>query len=198
MPTPWPPPAPPPDDLPGPGRFTHLHPDSGACLMETASLLATGRFTDSPPGTHPVLAALARVINDSVDDAARAALRPLAADLAHAYPPGRTYGPWLIGGLLDAAQRARPRSRRLRRRRSACRRRIARITRSRVPAPLARAADALWWRGPGHHHLEHALRVLVAFPDADQRLVLLLTDAVAHAAAATRSPSSEPALPLTL
>jgi hypothetical protein len=51
----------PPDGLPTPGR-----PDDGACLMESAALLADSGFTDSPAGTHPALAALARVVSDSV------------------------------------------------------------------------------------------------------------------------------------
>ena len=83
-----------PDGLPVPGRFAHLHPDDGACLMEAAALLSCGRFTDSPAGTHPALAALARVVNDSVGDDARYALWPLAADLADTHPAGRDYAPW--------------------------------------------------------------------------------------------------------
>ncbi|NEE12751.1 hypothetical protein G3M58_40655, partial [Streptomyces sp. SID7499] len=88
-----------PDCLPVPGRFAHLDPDDGACLMEAAALLSSGRFTDSPPGTHPALAALARVVNDSVGDDARLALWPLAADLADARPAGRDYAPLLVGAV---------------------------------------------------------------------------------------------------
>ncbi|MEV5434063.1 hypothetical protein [Streptomyces sp. NPDC052701] len=172
-----------PDGLPAPGRFAHLHPDDGACLMEAAALLATGRFTDSPPGTHPVLAALARAVNDAVGEPTRLALWPLAADLAEAGPADRAYGPRLVGTVVDAASRVRPGSRRLRRRGAACHARARRLARARTPAAPARLADLLWWRGPGHHHLEHALGVLLTAPDADRRLALLLRRAVAEARA---------------
>lgn len=170
-----------PDGLPVPGRFSHLHPDDGACLMEAASLLATGRFTDRPPGTHPVLAALARAVNDAVDDTTRQTLWPLAADLADAEPIDRAYGPLLVGAVVDAARRVRPDSRRLQSRSAACHARAHRLARSRTPTTPGRIADILWWRGPGHHHLEHALRVLLTAPDADQRLSRLLRRAVTEA-----------------
>ncbi|AXE90878.1 hypothetical protein [Streptomyces sp. Go-475] len=170
-----------PDGLPVPGRFAHLHPDDGACLMEAAALLAGGRFTDSPAGTHPALAALARAVNDSVTDAARRALWPLAADLADARPESRAYAPLLVGAVVDAARSTRPTSRRLARASRVCRRRAERLARTRAGALPGRVADLLWWRGPGRRSLEHALRVLCAAPDADQRLSRLLRQAVADA-----------------
>ncbi|MFE9773352.1 hypothetical protein ACFYOV_17040 [Streptomyces sp. NPDC005931] len=184
-----------PDGLPAPGRFGHLHPDDGACLMETASLLATGRFTDSPPGTHPVLAALARAVNDAVDDTTRHALWPLAADLADAYPADRAYGPLLVATVVDAARRLRPGCRRLESRSAACRARARRLAHARTATTPARIADTLWWHGPGHHHLEHALRVLLTAPDADRILSRLLHDAVTGARAhrpATPRPTPGP------
>ncbi|MER5579620.1 hypothetical protein ABT082_39735, partial [Streptomyces massasporeus] len=47
--------------------------------------------------------------------------------------------------------------------------------------PAARIGDLLWWRGPGRRHLEQALGVLCAAPNADQRLSGLLREAVAQA-----------------
>jgi hypothetical protein len=185
-PTPTPPEPPRaglPDGLPTPARFSHLHPDDGACLMEFAALLATGRFTDSPPGTHPGLAALARAVNDSVGDSARQALWPLAADLADAHPVDRAYAPRLIGTVVDAAHDLRPASRRLMRHSRACRDRARRLTHARVPESSTRMADLLWWHGPGHHYLEHALRVLATAPDADERLSQLLRQATTEARA---------------
>ncbi|MFJ4539760.1 hypothetical protein ACIP39_27905 [Streptomyces tibetensis] len=170
-----------PDGFPSPGRFAHLHPDDGACLMEAAALLASGRFTDSPDGTHPALAALARVVDDSVGDGARYALWPLAADLADAHPSGRDYAPLLVGAVVDAARPVRPSSRPLARYGRACRRRAERVTHASAGGAAARIADLLWWRGPGRRHLEHALRVLCAAPDAEQRLSGLLRQAVAQA-----------------
>lgn len=170
-----------PDGLPLPGRFAHLHPDDGACLMEAAALLASGSFTDSPAGTHPALAALARVVNDSVGDGARHALWPLAADLADAHPPGRGYAPLLVGTVVDAARLVRPTSRPLARYGRACRRRTERFAHASAGGAVARITDLLWWRGPGRRHLEHALRVLCAAPDAERRLSGLLRQAVAQA-----------------
>ena len=174
-------PAGPPGGLPTPGRFAHLHPDDGACLMEAAALLAGDRFTDSPAGTHPALAALARVVNDSVGDATRLALWPLAAELADARPADRAYAPWLVGTVVAEARVLRPASRRLARRGRACRRRGERLAHARPGGLPGRVADLLWWRGPGRRHLEHALRVLCDAPDADQRLARLLRKAVAEA-----------------
>ncbi|MEU7134920.1 hypothetical protein [Streptomyces sp. NPDC046261] len=189
--------APAPDGLPAPRRFAHLYPEDGACLMEAASVLAGGRFTDSPSGTHPVLAALARVVNDSVGDHARQELWPLAADLAHACPPGRDYAPRLINSALEAALQVRPGSRVLRVRCAACRHRAGRLAHAdahaRTPAWLANLSDTLWWRGPGRHHLEHALRVLWRAPDAEERLPRLLSNAVADALAEPHEPGRAPA-----
>ncbi|MFJ8593352.1 hypothetical protein [Streptomyces sp. NPDC093598] len=182
-----------PDSLPVPGRFAHLHPEDGACLMEAAALLSSGRFTDSPAGTHPALAALARVVNDCVGDGARHALWPLAADLADACPAGRGYAPLLVGTVVDAARPVRPESRRLARHGRACRRRAERLSHTPAGGPAGRVADLLWWRGPGRRHLEHALRVLCAAPDAEERLSRLLRHAVAQARdhADGRAPSAE-------
>lgn len=58
-----------------PGR--HRNPRKGACFMEMASFLAGERWSDHPKCTHPLLAHLARLVNDSVPDSARAELVPL-------------------------------------------------------------------------------------------------------------------------
>ncbi|MGN6251817.1 MAG: hypothetical protein ACTHNS_08390 [Marmoricola sp.] len=62
-----------------PGR--HRRPDRGACFMEMASWLAGEPWSDQPGCTHPVLAELARRINDTVDDAHRHRLVPLIPDV---------------------------------------------------------------------------------------------------------------------
>ncbi|MGW0611410.1 hypothetical protein [Streptomyces sp. NPDC002788] len=164
-----------------PGRFAHLHPDDGACLMEAAALLGSGRFTDSPAGTHPVLAALARVVNDSVGPSTRQALWPLAADLADARPENRAYAPLLVGMAVDAARELRTAPRGLARGGRACRRRAKRLARARAAGLPGRVVDLLWWRGPGRRCMERALRVLRAAPDADERLSRLLRQAVTQA-----------------
>jgi hypothetical protein len=58
-----------------PGR--HPAPGDEACLMELASALAREPWSDHPACVHPVLAAVARAVNDRVGDAAREWLAPL-------------------------------------------------------------------------------------------------------------------------
>lgn len=52
----------------------HRTPKQGACFMEFASYLAGEKWSDHPDCTHPVLAALARDVNDLTSDATRASL----------------------------------------------------------------------------------------------------------------------------
>jgi hypothetical protein len=59
----------------------HRNPRKGACFMELASYLAGERWSDHPKCTHPLLAALAREVNDSVDDVTRLRLAPLIPDV---------------------------------------------------------------------------------------------------------------------
>jgi hypothetical protein len=67
----------PPDLFPilSPGK--HRSPRTGACFMEFASLLAGERWSDHPACTHPLLAAVARHVNDHTSDAARQRLAEL-------------------------------------------------------------------------------------------------------------------------
>jgi hypothetical protein len=55
-----------------PGK--HRSARQGACFMELASYLAGERWSDHPACTHPLLAALARDVNDYTSDAGRARL----------------------------------------------------------------------------------------------------------------------------
>jgi len=58
-------------------RGKHRHPEDGACFMEMVSVLGGHRWSDNPPGTHPLLAHLARLVNDFTSDDRRALLSPL-------------------------------------------------------------------------------------------------------------------------
>jgi hypothetical protein len=60
-----------PDYLPRLGAGRHRTPRRGACFMEFASYLAGERWSDHPACTDPVLAALARAVNDLVSDTRR-------------------------------------------------------------------------------------------------------------------------------
>jgi hypothetical protein len=67
----------PPELLPTLTRGKHRSPRKGACFMEFASMLAGERWSDHPACTHPLLAAVARHVNDCTSDAGRARLAPL-------------------------------------------------------------------------------------------------------------------------
>ncbi|WP_181958119.1 hypothetical protein [Nonomuraea mesophila] len=55
-------------------RGRHRNPKRGACFMELASYLAGERWSDHPACTHPLLATLARLVNDNTGDKSRAEL----------------------------------------------------------------------------------------------------------------------------
>jgi hypothetical protein len=70
-----------PDVMPVLSRGKHRSPRKGACFMELASYLAGERWSDHPGCTHPVLARLAREVNDHVDDYGRERIAPLIPDV---------------------------------------------------------------------------------------------------------------------
>jgi hypothetical protein len=63
--------------LPTLSRGKHRSPRKGACFMEFASLLAGERWSDHPACTHPLLAAVARHVNDYTSDTGRSRLAEL-------------------------------------------------------------------------------------------------------------------------
>ncbi len=67
----------PPELIPILSRGKHRSPRKGACFMELASYLAGERWSDHPACTHPLLAAVARDVNDYTSDAGRARLAGL-------------------------------------------------------------------------------------------------------------------------
>lgn len=67
----------PPMLLPLLARGRHGAARNGACFMELASMLAGERWSDRPSCTHPLLAAVARYVNDYTSDEARQRLAVL-------------------------------------------------------------------------------------------------------------------------
>lgn len=70
-----------PDLVPVLSRGKHRNPRKGACFMELASFLAGERWSDHPDCTHPLLAALARDVNDHLGDDARPQIAALIPDV---------------------------------------------------------------------------------------------------------------------
>lgn len=94
-----------PDGVPVLAAGRHRSPRKGACFMEMASFLAGERWSDHPKCTHPVLATLARCVNDSLDDEARQELTVLIPDVVGLNPDDPRVGPTL---MLLAATTALP------------------------------------------------------------------------------------------
>ena len=67
--------------LPVLSRGKHRNPRKGACFMEFASFLAGERWSDHPACTHPLLAALAREVNDCSTYEGRQRLAKLIPDV---------------------------------------------------------------------------------------------------------------------
>ncbi|WP_240643785.1 hypothetical protein [Antribacter gilvus] len=93
------------DILPMLGRGKHRNPKKGACFMELASYLAGERWSDHPQCTHPLIAMLARAVNDLTSDQARPKLAPLIPSVI-----GLTSDDprWDVQIALRAAQTALP------------------------------------------------------------------------------------------
>ena len=66
-----------PELMPVLSRGKHRNPRRGACFMEMASFLAGERWSDHPACTHPLLADLARLVNDTLTSGWRPLLVPL-------------------------------------------------------------------------------------------------------------------------
>ena len=70
-----------PDHMPVLSRGKHRNARKGACFMEFASYLAGERWSDHPACTHPLLAAMARGVNDLLDDESRPRIVCLIPDV---------------------------------------------------------------------------------------------------------------------
>jgi hypothetical protein len=66
-----------PELVPVLSRGRHRNPRKGACFMEMASYLAGERWSDHPRCTHPLLAGVARMVNDHTSDQQRSRLTTL-------------------------------------------------------------------------------------------------------------------------
>jgi hypothetical protein len=71
----------PPELIPVLSRGKHRSPRQGACFMELASYLAGERWSDHPACTHPLLAAVARDVNDYTSDVGRGQLAGLISSV---------------------------------------------------------------------------------------------------------------------
>lgn len=82
--------------LPILSRGRHRHPGKGACFMEYASLLAGTTWSDQPDCTHPLLALVAREVNDETSNTGRANLVPLIPSVIGLTPSDPRVSPALV------------------------------------------------------------------------------------------------------
>ena len=61
------------------GKGKHSSPESGACVMELASMLASELFSDHPASVCPVIGSFLRSYNDAIDECRRQDLYGYAA-----------------------------------------------------------------------------------------------------------------------
>ena len=80
-----------PEIVPILSRGKHRNPRKGACFMEMASYLAGERWSDHPKCTHPLVATVARLVNDNTSDDHRSRLAELIPSVIglHDHRPAR-------------------------------------------------------------------------------------------------------------
>jgi hypothetical protein len=87
------------------GRGKHRNARKGACFMELASYLAGEKWSDHPACTHPLLAMMARAVNDLTSDAGRPRLAVLIPSVIGVSSDDDR---WDVRIALDAAVTALP------------------------------------------------------------------------------------------
>ena len=158
----------------------HLAPEDGACLMEYVSLLAGEPFSDAPRCTDPLLAALARLVNDATSDSGRQRLGTLAPALAAAPRMDAVGQAALVVAVLSRVHDVVGRSRQLDRHLHRAGRRLHRSAAPQRAGPWSRALDLAYRRGPGPRHLIAAVDATSVLPEVPRDAVLrdLLTTAL--------------------
>lgn len=162
---------------------THLSPEDGACLMEWVSVLAGEPWSDAPATTHPLLAHLARLVNDAMTPIGRQALTPLAPRLKGLNSIDPAISAELAKLTTGAVLRVRP-GLRLAWMHAAARRHLQSVTgrtaTGRREGAVTRLRQRIYDHGPAHRAVETAAMALTRTPDADRHLRRLLEEAVRH------------------
>ncbi|NEA32794.1 hypothetical protein [Streptomyces sp. SID13031] len=84
-------------------RGKHRNPRKGACFMEFASYLAGEPWSDHPACTDPLLAGVARDVNDCTTDAGRTRLAPLIPSVIGLTPEDPHVVPLMTGVCIQHA-----------------------------------------------------------------------------------------------
>jgi hypothetical protein len=150
-------------------RGRHRDATQGRCLLELVSVLAGERWTDHPRCVHPVLASIARRVNDACGDAARDRLVPLARPLIGTARAPEPLSSVLVSRCARAAlETVAP---------PECVRRMRTALRLAERVPVSRSYRR--WVAPSL--VADAVTVLAEHAvDGDQQLVALLDECVSH------------------
>lgn len=151
-------------------RGRHAHPGRGACVMEFASALAGGRWSDQPESIDATVARLAREVNDLSSERGRGALLPLLPWLVIRPRAGETATRVAVTTVVVQAALGRATGR-------------AADRLARDAAELAGGVPVRrWWQWPPRHGTQpmvrRGLRVLRRADGRDQVLRQVLIDAV--------------------
>ena len=161
-----------PTGLPVLSAGAHLAPEDGACLMEYVSVLAGERFADRPRCTDPLLAMLARLVNDATSDSGRNRLGELAPALAAAPRTDAAGAAALVVATVLRVHEAVGRSPRLDRVLCRARRRLQRTSARTQAGPWARIQDLAHRRGAARHRLTAAVDASAALPQRQRDALL--------------------------
>lgn len=166
---------------------THLTPEDGACLMEAVSVAAGLPWSDSPSCTHPLLAHLARLVNDACTDAGRQRLVGLVPALATAAPRDQAMASAsLAAACTDYALQIRPTPllAHLHRVATAELQRDQRAAARRTRSWVSTARHRVFLSGPGSRAVEQSVLACTRLPTAerDAALITLLHQGLAGVA----------------
>jgi hypothetical protein len=152
-----------PAQLPQLRAGSHLTGDDGACFMEYASVLAGEPWSDRPRCTHPVVAALARLVNDATSPSGRVRLAELIPDVIGLNPDVSVIAPAVVEAATGAVMDFGGRNRSLRRHHNRAERRLHRLRQQPSTARL-RWLERLYERGAAMRALESLVLAVRRLP----------------------------------
>jgi len=160
---------------------THLTPDERACLMEWVSTLAGEPWTDAPATTDPLLAHLARLVNDAMTAAGRQRLVPLGPRLARLTSTDPAVTERLVVLVTRYALKVRPTLLVIWAERAARRhltQAVTHVPAGRIRRGLIRVSRRAYRHGPAHRAIEAAVAALRRTAHADEHLRAVLEQAI--------------------
>lgn len=171
----------PPTGLPALAAGAHVAPEDGTCLMEYASVLAGEPFSDHPRCTDPMLATLARLVNDATTDGGRHRLGTMAPALAARPHTDAVGSAALVLGTLWRAQEATGQPDALKRHARRAQRRLRRVSHAGFTGRWARLLEPAHRHGSGRRSLIAAVDATAQLSEDERDALLrdMLSDALA-------------------